>query len=205
MSAESPQYQVLKKHGALELREYAPYVTASVHVPASAYDEATYTGFGVLADYIFGNNRSSGTVAMTAPVTSERASGVKIAMTAPVTSERVRNEQMESSSPLCTVRCPGEYTVSFSMPSRFRTAEELPEPNDPHVILQDVPAHVAAVARFGGRLDDGAVAQAVRELEQWIEQEGLEVVGEPVAAQYDAPWMPGFARHNEVIIPVTQR
>ena len=205
MSIESPEYVVLKKHGALELRQYAPYVTASTSVRTDGYDEATHAAFGVLADYIFGNNSASGTIPMTAPVTSERSRGVKIAMTAPVTSERARSERMESAAPLCTVHCPDEYVVSFSMPSRFGSVEELPTPHDPRVVLQEVPARLAAVARFGGRHDDDAVAKAVGELTTWIEEEGLVADGEPVAAQFDAPWMPGFARHNEVLIPAVRR
>lgn len=205
MAIESPQYDVLKKQGGLELRSYAPYMTASARVRSSGYDEATHAAFGVLADYIFGNNSASGTISMTAPVTSERAGGVKIPMTAPVTSERARAEHMEPAAPLCTVHCPGEYAVSFSMPSRFESVEELPRPNDPRVVLEGVPARLAAVARFGGRLDDEAVADAVGELTPWIEEQGLTVAGDPVAAQFDAPWKPGFARHNEVLIPVAER
>jgi hypothetical protein len=196
---------VLKKDGGLELRQYEPYVTASARVSADGYDQATHAGFGLLADYIFGNNRASGTIPMTTPVTSARATGVKIAMTAPVTSQLARDEQMDAAQPLCTVRCPGEYVVSFSMPSRFVAVEDLPEPNDARVVLQGVPSHLAVVARFGGHLDDSAVARAVVQLEAWAEQQGLSMTGEPVAAQYDAPWMPGFARHNEVLIAVTQR
>jgi hypothetical protein len=205
VSIESPEYEIVTKDGALEVRNYAPYVTASAHVRADGYDEATRAGFGVLADYIFGNNSVSGTISMTAPVTSERARGEKIAMTAPVTSQRARNEQMEPAKPLCTVRCPGEYVVSFSMPSRFRAVEELPEPNDSRVILQGIPAHLAATARFSGRLDDEAVTKAIAKLQDWIERQGLAAAGDPVAAQYDAPWIPGFARHNEVLIPVAKR
>jgi hypothetical protein len=141
---------------------------------------------------------------MTAPVTASRSTGTKIAMTTPVTSERVRNEQLEAASPLCTVHCAGQYTVRFTMPSRFASLEELPQPNDSRVTLEAVPAHLAAVARFSGRLDDEAVAEAVRSLEAWLASEGLVATGEPEAAQYDAPWKPGFARRNEVLIPVTQ-
>lgn len=205
MSIESPEYVVLKRHGAVELRQYAPYVTASTRVRTDGYDEATRAAFGVLADYIFGNNTASGTIPMTAPVTSERSHGVKIPMTAPVTSERARSEGMEQAPPLCIVRCPDEYVVSFSMPSRFGSVEDLPAPHDSRVVLREVPEHLAAVARFGGRLDDDAVAEAVGELTTWIEGEELVVDGEPVAAQFDAPWMPGFARHNEVLIPVARR
>jgi hypothetical protein len=205
MSVESPRYEVLRRDGSVELRRYEQYLTANVHVQASAYNAATSAGFGLLADYIFGNNAAAGSIAMTVPVTARRSPGTKIPMTVPVTSERVRSEQLEGAPPLCTVHCAGEYVVRFTMPSRFGEIEDLPTPNDSRVILETVPAHQAAVAVFGGRLDDEAVAAAVQRLEEWIEREGLSIAGEPEAAQYDAPWKPGFARRNEVLVPVEER
>jgi hypothetical protein len=205
MTVESPKYEVLKKSGTLELRNYASYLTANVRVPAASYNEAPNVGFGLLADYIFGNNTASGTIAMTAPVTAGRAPSTKIAMTAPVTSERARNEQMETAAPLCTMRCPGEYVVSFTMPSRFGSVEDLPAPKDSRVTLETVPPHLAVVERFGGYLNDEAVAKAVAEIEAWMGEEGLSAVGEPIAAQYDAPWKPWFARHNEVMVAARER
>ena len=164
MSVESPEYEVLRREGSLELRRYRPYLIASVTARASGYSEATYAGFGLLADYIFGNNTAAGSIAMTVPVTASRASGTKIAMTAPVTSERVRSEQLDGASPLCTVHCAGEYEVRFTMPSRFGSVDELPRPNDGRVRLDAVPEHLAVVSRFGGRLNDPEVASAVEQL-----------------------------------------
>ncbi len=134
MSVESPGYEVVRRDGSLEMRRYRPYLTASVTTHAVGYNEATYAGFGLLADYIFGNNAEAGSIAMTAPVTASRPPGVKISMTAPVTSQRARDEQLETPQPSCIV-----------------------------------------------------------------------AVGEPEAAQHDAPWKPGFARHNEVLIVVQER
>jgi hypothetical protein len=204
MTVESPEYEVVRREGSVELRRYRPYVTASVTADAAGYNEATYAGFGLLADYIFGNNTESGSIAMTAPVTASRP-GTKIAMTAPVTAERARGEQLETAAPLCTVHCAGEYIVRFTMPSRFVSVDDLPQPNDRRVSLATVPEHLAAVARFGGRLDDSAVDDALKQLSEWIEREGFDAVGEPEVAQYDAPWKPGFARRNEVLIPVEDR
>ena len=202
MSTERRAYEVVRHDGPLELRRYPAYLTASVTVAAEGYNEATYAGFNALAGYIFGNNEASGSIPMTTPVTASRASGTRIAMTAPVTSERVRSDELESASPLCTVACAGEYVVRFTMPSHFTSLEDLPVPNDRHVVLEVVPEHHAVAARFGGRLDEGAIAEARDRLEAWAAAEGLVIEGEPEAAQYDAPWTPGFIRHNEVLIPV---
>lgn len=218
MSVEGPAYEVTKRDGSLELRRYKRYLTASVTVRAGSHNGAANAAFGLLADYIFGNNSAAGSIPMTTPVTTSRADGTqidmtapvttsrspgaRIAMTAPVTSERVRNEELGGAEPLCTVGCAGEYVVRFTMPSRYQRLEELPLPNDPRVQLAAVPEHLAAVERFSGRLDDEAVAAATERLDAWIAGLGLVPDGEPEAAQYDAPWKPGFARHNEVIVPV---
>jgi len=204
MSVESPEYEVVRREGPLELRRYPQYLTASVKVRAAGYNEAAYAGFNPLADYIFGNNTAAGSISMTSPVTTSRSAGTKIAMTAPVSSERIRGEQLEAAPALCTVHCAGEYTVRFTMPSHFGALDELPRPNDGRVVLEAVPPHLAAVARFGGRLDDKAFATAVEQLEAWLAREGLVATGEAEAAQYDAPWKPGFVRHNEAIIPVVE-
>jgi hypothetical protein len=202
MATEQRAYEVVRGEGSMELRRYPAYLTAQVTVDSDGYNEAANAGFNALAGYIFGNNVAQGSIPMTAPVTASRSAGEKIAMTVPVTSERARNDELQSATPLCTVSCAGEYIVRFTMPARYSSVEDLPAPNDPRVVLEEVPEHLAVATAFGGRLDDVATAAAVERLEEWAEREGLEIAGEPEAAQYDAPWKPGFIRHNEVIIPV---
>ena len=81
-NVETPDYKVSRKSGNLEIREYGPTIVAEATVGGER-DKAIQRGFGIIADYIFGNNLSSAKVAMTAPVTQQ--SSEKIAMTAPVT------------------------------------------------------------------------------------------------------------------------
>ena len=185
MSAESPAYEVVRRDGPFEVRRYEGYLRASVHVAASSYGQAANAGFNPLADYIFGNNRGSDRIAMTVPVSAARASGEKIAMTAPVTSTQSGDE----------------YVVSFTMPSGY-SMESLPLPNNPRVILESVGPHVVAAVKFSGYFSDKSAAKAQGQLEDWMQEQGLTAAGEPVSAQYDAPWKPGFARHNEIMIPV---
>jgi len=142
-------------------------------------------GFNPLADYIFGNNHASDHISMTAPVTAGRACCQKIAMTAPVTAQESEDE----------------YAVSFTMPSGY-SLESLPRPNSPAVEIESVPAHLAAVVRFGGRFNEKKAAQAQSDLDSWIAAQGLKATGQPIAAQYDSPWTPGFARRNEIMVVV---
>ncbi len=187
MAVETPEYEVLRHDGTFELRRYAGYLTANVHVSEGDYGRAMNAGFNPLADYIFGNNHASDRISMTAPVTAGRACCQKISMTAPVTARQSEDE----------------YVVSFTMPSGF-SLDDLPKPNNAAVSIESVGAHLAAVARFGGYFSGSKAAQAQAELQSWIGEQGLTVVGEPIVAQYDAPWKPGFARRNEIMIFVEQ-
>lgn len=187
MAVETPEYEVLRHDGPFELRRYAGYLTANVRVTAADPGRAMNAGFTPLADYIFGSNHASDRISMTAPVTAGRACCQKIPMTAPVTAQQSQEE----------------YVVSFTMPSRY-SLDDLPRPNNPAVSIESVPSHLAAVARFGGRFSDKKAAEAQAQLEAWIKEQSLAVVGEPVVAQYDPPWKPGFARRNEIMLMVEQ-
>ncbi len=195
MAVDTPAYEVLRHDGPFELRRYEGYVTANVRVSASGYGDAANAGFNELADYIFGNNQDSDRIAMTAPVVASREgsgsrdlvrdAGRKIAMTAPVTAEAAGDA----------------YVVSFTMPSEY-AMEELPVPNNPRVKLRAVGPQVVAAVRFSGYFTEKAAERAKAELDDWMGKQGLVQAGEPIAAQYDAPWKPWFSRRNELLIPV---
>ncbi|MDF1543352.1 MAG: heme-binding protein [Anaerosomatales bacterium] len=185
MTVETPEYEVLKHDGSFELRRYSGYLTASVNVSARDHDQAMNAGFTPLADYIFGNNHVAGRISMTAPVTAGRACCQKIPMTAPVTVQQTEDE----------------YVVSFAMPADY-SLETLPRPNNTLVSIDSVDAHLAAVARFSGAASESKAAQVRARLESWIAEQGLVAVGEPILAQYDPPWKPGFVRRNEIMIVV---
>jgi Fe-S oxidoreductase len=49
----------------------------------------------------------------------------------------------------------------------------------------------------------GRYEEKEKRLKELIRQRGLKIVGEPVFARYNPPFMPWFLRRNEVLIPVT--
>jgi effector-binding domain-containing protein len=67
MAIEEPTYQVLKEARDYEIRDYGPMIVAQTMVNGD-FEESGNRAFGVLADFIFGNNSTSTKVAMTAPV-----------------------------------------------------------------------------------------------------------------------------------------
>ena len=70
------------------------------------------------------------------------------------------------------------------------------------MIIEPIEPYLAAAVRFSGYLGDENAVRAESELRAWIEEQGLAPTGEPIAAQYDSPWKPGFARRNEILVPV---
>jgi hypothetical protein len=185
MAIEEPKYTVLEKTIPFELRSYEPMILAEVQVDGDL-DEASSQGFRLIAAYIFGQNRASEKIAMTAPVAiEEQAVGSKIAMTAPV--------NIESNG--------SQWTVSFVMPAEY-TLESLPLPLYSRVVLKPLPAVKRAVITFSGFYNDQKLEQKTRELEAWMKSMNLQAVGSPQFARYNPPWTLPFLRRNEIMIDV---
>ncbi len=78
MAIEEPSYTVLEDVNPFELRAYASQIIAETEVSGDL-DAASRTGFRLIADYIFGNNKAvaggSEKISMTVPVTMAKTNG----------------------------------------------------------------------------------------------------------------------------------
>lgn len=189
---EEPQYTVesVIETDAIEIRRYAAYVVAEVRVPGPA-SEAGNQGFSLLGGYIFGKNKGDRRVAMTAPVT-QSPEPVKIAMTAPVAQSPV--------GPTATSP-DGGFLVQFMMPSAY-TLDTLPEPLDPRVQLKPVAPQRMLVLRYSGSWSATHYEAQLSRLQAVADRLGVAVVGAPVYARYNGPWVPWFLRRNEIWLPL---
>ena len=176
---EEPDYQVARKLGDIEVRQYAPYVVAEVLLGTTAADAGSQA-FPILAGYIFGKNKGEKKLDMTAPVT-QSAVPARLDMTAPVT----------------TAAVDGRMRVQFVLPKGV-TLETAPEPLDPRVQLRLVPATTVAAIRYSGTWSEANYQQHLAELKATLAAEGVATQGEPVLARYNAPFVPWFLRRNEV-------
>jgi effector-binding domain-containing protein len=183
MAIEEAAYKVLRKENNFEIRDYAPHILAETVVEGDL-EEAGDKAYRRLFRYISGENRSRDKMAMAAPVSQEQK-GEKIQMTAPVGQRSVQEE----------------WAVSFMMPASY-TLETLPEPEDPKVTLRQVPARRMAAVRYSGFWSEKNYLRYKLELESWIHERGLTVVGDPIWARYNPPFTPWFLRRNEILIPV---
>lgn len=176
---EEPAYEITGKIGAVELRQYAPYVVAEVLMTGTA-TAAGNKAFRILASYIFGRNRGERKLAMTAPVT-QTAAPMKLAMTAPV---------IQSAAP-------GGYLVQFVLP-RGVTLDTAPEPIDQRIVLRQVPSMRVAVIRYSGFWSDANYNRHLAQLEETLRKAGVKWTGEPVYSRYNPPFTPWFLRRNEI-------
>lgn len=109
--------------------------------------------------------------------------GAKLPMTAPVLSDTDGD---------------GSWRTRFLMPTGKARAE-LPKPPS-GVELTAEPAQRVAVIRFSGRADDATLAAKEGALRSWLQLRGLPSEGKAVHAFYNAPFLPGPMRRNEVMI-----
>ena len=202
---EQPPYEVVGRVGEAEIRRYAPQIAAEAIVEGPV-EAARNEGFRRVAGYIFGDNTTKASVAMTTPVVRGRETSggsQSIAMTAPVVQARSgRSEAISMTSPVVQQPAGGEsWSIQFIMPSKY-TMATLPRPNDPRVRLVEIPARTFAVVRFSGLGRQEAVARHEKVLDAALSGSTWRASGDAVTWYYDPPWTLPFMRRNEVARPV---
>ena len=178
-------YDVERQIGNYELRRYHPCVVAEVTV-AGQFEKAGNAGFRPLVNYISGANHGSRKVAMTAPVIQEPS--IKIDISHPALHTQQGNN----------------HVISFVMPAEFRQISDLPVPNNPSVVLREIPSELVAVDRFSGRWSESIYEERLTALRAHLAMAGFDILGSPRFARFDPPWTPWFMRRNEIQIPVSE-
>ena len=198
-ATEEPEYTVVEKDGAFELRQYPALLAAETLVTGTDFDDAGNVAFDRLFRYISGNNRGRAAIAMTSPVVQSRdgqdrdgqiRDGESIAMTAPVIQQAGKPGDAS-----------GGYKVAFLVPAQY-TRETVPEPLDSSVRIVATPARLVAALRYPGRMSEALHSKQELALRAELVKRRLAIGGEVITAQYDAPLIPGPFRRNEVLIPV---
>lgn len=183
MAIEEVKYDVLKKEGAFEIRKYYDHIVAETYVDSN-FKDAGNIAFRILFKYIDGNNTAKDSIAMTAPV-SQQKSIEKIAMTAPVSMQKLS----------------GSYRITFLMPSKY-TMETIPQPLDEKVIIKKEEGKTIAAYKYSGGWSEKKYEKMKKKLLAIITQKNLNVIGEPVFARYNSPFMPWIFRRNEILIEI---
>ena len=172
---ERQEFKVLRTYKDFEVREYLPCSLAEVKVSAD-YSSAGSLAFRSLFSYISqGNKRSE-----------------KIAMTAPVISAQKADKAADD-----------EWFVSFVMPAGS-TVADMPDPNDPRVVLRQLGAETCIAASFRGRANEDVMKSKVSELRALAAKENIALSDETRICRFDPPMKPGFMQYNEIVIPISK-
>jgi hypothetical protein len=169
---QKQEFTVIQSYDGFELREYLPCSIAEVKVSAD-YSSAGSVAFRSLFGYISqGNKRSE-----------------KIAMTAPVISAQRADKAADD-----------EWFVSFVMPAGS-TKADMPDPNDPRVVLRQLGAETCIAASFRGKASAELAKKNVAELRAVAAKENIALSDETRICRFDPPFKPGFLQYNEIVIP----
>ncbi|MCM2505320.1 heme-binding protein [Aureimonas altamirensis] len=171
--AEEPDYDVVRKEGDIEIRDYEAMLVAET-VKGGYHEKARRLGFEALYNFIRAHNRSGKKIAMTTPVLQQLSEGDGKAK---------------------------GWAIRFIMPSKY-SKSSLPAPETDDVRIEEVPARRMVAIRFGGVFNASLASKKLMALYNYLADENLKQKGDPVYAFYNPPWTPGFLRRNEILIEV---
>ncbi len=156
--------------------ELRKYPTLTIAQTATARGEND-SGFQRLFRFISGHNVGKEKISMTTPVLIR------------TTPEGEKGTHMEN--------------MAFIMP-RESVEEGLPAPDDKEVELEEIELGSVACYTYSGKQSPENEAEALEKLREWMKENHLEAMGQPIVAYYDPPWTPPNLRRNEVMLRVDQ-
>ena len=186
MATEEPDFKLISEEGEFQIREYDQKIIAQVEVEGD-FDEASSTGFKLLADYIFGNNLFDG-------------ESKKISMTAPVEMSPLAENLLMTSS-IMDDQINNKWSINFVMPQEF-SLDTLPKPNKSQVNIIEVPKEKYAVIVFSGLIRESSYAEKVELLSNYLEENSFKQQGAIKIARYNPPWTLPFFRRNELMVRI---
>ena len=151
LAVEEPSFELIEKSGDIDIREYRAMIVAQTMVDGDM-NTAGNRGFRLIAAFIFGDNLSG----------SADGKGEKIAMTAPV--------EMELTPPRDGA---AESTSMAFLYGSAGTGTPGPDPDDPSVVVEDVPELTVVSLGVRGSYREERFAEFVGTLEAWLAEHGL--------------------------------
>ena len=91
-------------------------------------------------------------------------------------------------------------SMSFAMPLTY-TKENLPEPNDPNIIISITTDDYVAAIRFSGYASDNEIEKYTDKLKSVLISNGIEFYGNFRFLGYNAPYQ-FWGRRNEIIVSI---
>lgn len=118
-----------------------------------------------------------------------------------ISGNNYENKKIKMTSPVFNVLNPEHLTIAFVMPKEY-TLESLPKPNESGVQLKEILGRQVAVIKFSGNIDPAKIDEKKNELLKWLGEKKIISKGLVELARYNPPFVPGFIKHNELLIEV---
>ncbi|MEW5298231.1 MAG: hypothetical protein WDW36_001376 [Sanguina aurantia] len=197
ISAETPGHTTEPRAG-FEIRTYSPQIRAEFSFQTASAEDGISSGlntpFGALAGYIFGGNEKGKSGSGSGGSSSGgKGESEKIAMTVPVVMQREGGGACK------------ERKMSFILPAKYTSLDQLPTPKNPDVHFKVVPAHQVAAIRFHGSMTAPLATSKEAELREAAARDGTPLSTDPTQVQfcsYNPPWCIPSQRTNDILIPV---
>ena len=170
---EEPKYHVVTLNNNIEFRCYNSLTIAEVIISGDR-KSVINKGFRILADYIFGNNKSNTKIAMTAPVMQFHTS---------------------------TIIKDNAWAIAFVMPNEYQY-KNLPAPYNQEIKFKKIRAKKFLAIKFSGNATDGSIKNNEDKLFSYLGKNNFIVIFPAIYAFYNPPWTLPFLKRNEVIIEV---
>jgi hypothetical protein len=90
--------------------------------------------------------------------------------------------------------------MSFVMPSVY-AKENLPQPNDPSVIIKNTPDEYLAVIKFGGYASDKKLKLYSEKLQNFLKEKNIIAIGNYIYFGYNPPYQ-FINRKNEIAVAI---
>jgi hypothetical protein len=111
------------------------------------------------------------------------------------------NKKIEMTTPVLNDLSREQSTIAFVMPKEY-SLESLPKPNNTGIILKEISGRKVAAIRFSGNINPAKIDEKKNELLKWLEEKKINSTGLVELARYNPPFIPGFIKHNELLIEV---
>lgn len=164
-----PGYEVLKRVGSLELRQYPRLVVAETRVERD-FDAALDEGFSRLAAYLYGDNATARKLVMTAPVTAQRHQGAHTISFVMPPNRTLRQLPVPNDARVRVRELPARVVAAMKFHGRYDARSVARAEHQLMAQIVELGLKTAGVPLFAG-YDAPATLPALRRNEVWVELE----------------------------------
>lgn len=113
-----------------------------------------------------------------------------------------RGDRLAMTSPVVQAPHQSAHTMSFVLPDGI-SANEAPLPVDGNVSVHEVAPREVAALRFSGSWKQSRAENNAALLLRVLRERNIHTVGEVFYGRFDPPSVPGFLRHNEALVELS--